>query len=171
VPVHDHVFSWTSHQHPNLHITGKWTGSRTISGTIRNSAGVVHHWAAEQNGFSRSLSAAAALSPKGGHYRAHLGGNRYLEFGYIAHNRTAHVFMIERREGTRWISSIHYSGTTYVHDAKFDFTGYSHLNGHYLNVVGHWTAHEVVEGTVKEGHGEKQSVRAHWIPPSGGGPN
>ena len=114
----------------------------------------------------------AAVTPKGGVYKAHLGGTRYLEFSYIAHSHTAHIFMIVHMEGTRWISSRHYSGTKYVHDGRFDFTGYNHPTGHYLDVVGHWAHHEVVEGTVKEGHGAKQSFRAHWIPPgSGGGPN
>lgn len=115
---------------------------------------------------------ATGVTPKGGVYKAHLGGTRYLEFSYIAHSHTAHIFMIVHMDGARWLSSKHYSGTKYVHDGRFDFTGYNHATGHYLDVVGQWTHHEVVEGTVKEGNGAKQSFRAHWIPPaSGGGPN
>lgn len=133
VQVHDNAFAWTSPS--NVHIAGRWTGTNTITGTIRNQAGVVHHWAAESYGFARFLSS-AAVTPKGGLYRSHLGGTRYLEFSYIAHSHTAHIFMIVHMEGARWISSRHYSGTKYVHDGVFDFTGYNHASGHYLEVVG-----------------------------------
>jgi len=89
VLVHNQEFSWTSAEHPNLHITGKWTGTRTISGTLRNREGVVHHWAAEtaqSNGFVRRL-AAESVSPRPGHWRGPLFHSLYTQvyFQYFTH--------------------------------------------------------------------------------------
>jgi hypothetical protein len=167
VAVHDHAFSWTSPTHPSVHVAGKWTSSRGVSGTITNSAGVVHHWVAEKNPGFRAL---AAVTPRHGYYKAHLGGTRNLEFSYIAHNHVLHVFMIVHIDGGRWISSKHYPGTTYLrNNAEFHFLSVHDVNGPYLDVVGRWTTPEVVEGTVKEWNGARQNFRAHYIPPSGGG--
>jgi hypothetical protein len=45
-PVHDYKFAWTSHEHPLLRVEGRFTGTRSVTGTIWDRHGVAHHWVA-----------------------------------------------------------------------------------------------------------------------------
>jgi hypothetical protein len=48
VRLHDYKFSWTSPENPNIQVEGRFTGTRSAVGTIRDRHGVVHHWEASK---------------------------------------------------------------------------------------------------------------------------